>query len=61
VDDYVEQGTDIAVLQVDPFRLLGILPHGHNPHAFAFAVYHHQGKTIVLVYRKERWERIEIG
>ena len=60
VDNYVEQGTDIAVVQVDPFRLVGILPHEQNPHASPFTVDHRQGRTIVLVYRKKRWERHEL-
>lgn len=61
VDNYVSQGTDIAVIQVDSLRLLGILPYGRTAYTPAFAIDHRQGKTTVLVYRQDRWERHDMN
>jgi hypothetical protein len=59
VDNYVYRGTDIAVVQVRPLQLLGILKHESASDPVAFAIDHRQGKATVLVYRKDRWERRE--
>jgi hypothetical protein len=61
MDNYVYEGMDIAVVQLNPFRLLTVLPHGHTVYTPAFAVDHRQGKIIVLVYRQDHWERQELG
>jgi hypothetical protein len=67
VDNYVYQGTDLMVIRQDPFKLLGIFPVGRtfsleyrSGNTPAFAIDHRQGKTIVLLYRKDRWVRHEI-
>jgi hypothetical protein len=59
VDNYVYRGTDIAVVQVRPLQLLGILKHERASDPVAFAIDHRQGKAAVLVYRKDGWERQE--
>jgi hypothetical protein len=55
VDNYMYKGTDIAVVQLDPMRLLGILPHGRAVDTPAFAVDHRQGKATLLVYQQDHW------
>lgn len=59
VDNYVVKGTDIAVVDLHPFQLLGFLPHGRSRYTPAFAVDHRQGKATILVYRQDHWERQE--
>ena len=61
VDNYVFQGTDIAVIQIDPLRLLGVLRYGRTAYAPGFAIDHRQGRVTVLVYRHNRWERDEVN
>lgn len=61
VDNYVFQGTDIAVVQIDPLRLLGVLRYGRTAYAPGFAVDYRQGRVTVLVYRHDRWERDEVS
>lgn len=61
VDNYVFQGTDIAVIQIDPLRMLGLLRYGRTAYAPGFAVDHRQGKVTALVYRHDRWERGEVN
>jgi len=61
LDNYVYKGTDIAVVRLHPFRLLGILPHGRAIYTPAFAVDHRQGKATILVYREDHWERHEFS
>jgi len=61
VDNYVYKGADIAVVQVQPFRLLGIVPHQHGVYHPWFAVDHRQGKVTILVYWRNRWERREFS
>lgn len=60
VDNYVFQRTDIAVIQIDPLRLLGVLRYGRTAYAPGFAIDHRQGRVTVLVYRHGRWERDEV-
>lgn len=59
-DNYVYNGTDIAVVRVRPLQLLGILPHEGRPGLVAFAVTHRQGKVTVLLYQKHQWGRVEL-
>jgi len=54
-DNYVYTGEDIAVVQLHPLQLLGILAGG------PFAVDHRGSKARVLVYRKDHWERHEFA
>jgi len=68
VDNYVYQGTDIAVIQIDPLRLLGVLRYGRTVYAPTvqgpkpgFAIDHRQGRVTALVYRHGRWEREEFN
>lgn len=60
VDNYVFQGTDIAVIQIDPLRLLGVLQYGRTAYAPGFAIDHREGRVTALVYRRDRWERDEM-
>ena len=60
VDNYVFQGSDIAVIQINPFRLLGVLRYGRTAYAPGFAIDHRHGRVTVLVYRHDRWERDEV-
>ena len=59
MDNYVYKGTDIAILQVRPLQLLGIVKHERASDPVGFAIDHRQGKATILVYRKDRWERRE--
>jgi len=59
-DNYVYKGTDIAIVQVRPFQLHGILPHKGARGPVAFAVDHRQGQVTILFYRKDHWERHEL-
>lgn len=61
VDNYVDKGADIAVVRMQPFQLLGIVPHRHAVYHPGFAVEHRQGKATILVYRQDHWERREFG
>ena len=61
VDNYVFQGSDIAVIQINPFRLLGVLRYGNTAYAPGFAIDHRQGRVTALVYRHGRWERDEVS
>jgi hypothetical protein len=60
VDNYVFQGTDIAIIQTNPLRFLGLLRYGRTAYAPAFAIDHHQGRITVLMYCHDRWERAEL-
>lgn len=57
VDNYMYKGTDIAVVQLHPMRLLGILPHGRALDTPALAIDHRQGKATLLVYQQDHWVR----
>lgn len=61
VDNYVFKGADIAVVQLQPFQLLGIVPHERGVYHPGFAVNHRPGKATILVYRQDRWERREFS
>lgn len=50
VDNYVFRGTDVVVMQVRPFRLLGVIPHKDSSYTAALAVDHRNGVAIVSVY-----------
>ncbi len=60
VDNYVYKGTDFAVVQLDPFQLLGILP-GVGPKSLAScAIDDRQGHVVALIFRGNHWERTEL-
>jgi hypothetical protein len=61
VDNYVFTGTDVVVVQVRPFRLLGLIPHKDSSYTAALAVDHREGKAIVLVYRQGHLVRQELS
>jgi len=61
VDNYVFKGTDVAVMQVRPFRLLGLIPHKDSGYTGGLAVDHREGKATVLVYREGHLERREFS
>jgi hypothetical protein len=61
VDNYVFRGTDVAVIQARPFRLLGMIPHRDSSYTAALAVDHREGKATVLVYRQGHQERQEFS
>ena len=60
VDNYVFEGTDIVVIQIDPLQLLGVLRYGRTVYTPGFAIDHRQGRVTALVYRHDRWERVEV-
>lgn len=60
VDNYVYQGMNIAVVQLHPFQLLGVVQQGRFAYTNVFAVDHRQGRTLVLFYRDDHWERQEV-
>lgn len=59
-ENEVSQGTHIAVIQINPFRLLGVLPYGRAPYTPGFAIDYREGRVTVLVYRHDHWERDEV-
>jgi hypothetical protein len=60
VNKYDYEGTDIAVVQLNPLQLLGMLPHDYSAGTPAFAIDHRDGRTVVLVYHQDHWERHEL-
>lgn len=59
-DNYVDKGTDFAVVQLRPLRLLGIVPGAGPDYFTACAIDHRQGRVTALVYREGHWERTEL-
>lgn len=59
VDNYDFKGTDVVVMQLRPFRLLGVIPHKDSSYTAALAVDHRKSKAIVLVYTKGHLVRQE--
>jgi len=59
-DNYVDKGTDFAVVQLRPLRLLGIVPGAGPDYFTACAIDHRQERTSVLVFREDHWERTEL-
>jgi len=57
VDNYVSEGDDIVVLQVNPLRLLGIVRRNGVKYTRGLSIDHRNGKTTVLAYRQDHWER----
>ena len=61
LDNFVYKGTDIAVVQVRPLKLVTIVRDDGAFNPLGFAVDHHQGKIMILVHRKDHWERREMA
>ena len=57
VDNYVYEGNDIVVLQVNPLRLLGVVRRNGVKYTRGLSLDHRNEKTTVLVYRQDQWER----
>lgn len=57
VDNYVAEGSDIVVLRVNPLRLLGVVSRNGVKYTRGLSIDHRDGKTIVLAYRQDHWER----
>ena len=57
VDNYVSEGDDIVVLHVNPLRLLGVVRRNGIKYTRGLSIDHRNGKTTVLAYRQDRWER----
>ena len=56
VDNYVSEGDDVVVLQVNPLRLLGFVRRNGVKYTRGLSIDHRNGKTTVLVYRQDHWE-----
>jgi hypothetical protein len=61
VDNYAFKGTDILVMQVRPFRLIGLIPHKDSSYTAALAVDHRKGAAIVSVYTQGHVVRQEFS
>jgi hypothetical protein len=61
MDNYVFKGTDVVVMQVRPFRLLGLIPHKDSSYTTALAVDHRKGAAIVSVYTQGHVVRQEFN
>jgi len=61
VDNYVFQGVDIDIIQIDPLRLVEVYHCGRTEFMPGFAIDHRQGKVTILLYRNNRWERKEVN
>jgi hypothetical protein len=46
-----------VVLQVNPLRLLGVIRRGGVKYTRGLSIDHRNGKTTVLAYRQDHWER----
>ena len=57
VDNYVSEGSDIVVFQVNPLRLLGVVRRNGVKYTRGLSIDHRNGKTTVLAYRQDHWER----
>jgi len=57
IDNYVSEGDDIVVLQANPLRLLGIVRRNGIKYTRGLSIDHRNGKTTVLAYRQDHWER----
>ena len=57
VDNYVSEGDDIVLLQANPLQLLGIVRRNGVKYTRGLSIDHRNGKTTVLVYRQDHWER----
>jgi hypothetical protein len=57
VDNYVFEGDDIVVLQANPLRLLGVVRRNGVKYTRGLSIDHRNGKTTVLAYRRDHWER----
>jgi hypothetical protein len=57
VDNYVSEGDDIVVLHVNPLRLLGVVRRNGVKYTRGLSIDHRNGKTTVLAYRQDHWER----
>jgi hypothetical protein len=57
VDNYVSEGDDVVFLQVNPLRLLGVIRRGGVKYTRGLSIDHRNGKTTILVYRQDHWER----
>ncbi len=61
LDNYVFKGTDVVVMQLRPFGLLGLIPHKDSSYTAALAVDHRKGKAIVLAYTQGHLVRQEFS
>ncbi|MGI9101662.1 MAG: hypothetical protein ACR2IF_04370 [Terriglobales bacterium] len=61
VDNYIFTGTDIVVLQVNPFRVVATIPHKRSGFATGLAIGHQRGKASILVYRGGLHEHLYRG
>jgi len=57
VDNYVSQGDDVVVLQINPLQLLGVMKRDGVKYTRGLSIDHRSGKTTVLAYRQDHWER----
>jgi len=57
VDNYVSEGDDVVVLQVNPLQLLGVIKRDGVKYTRGLSIDHRNGKTTVLAYRQDHWER----
>jgi hypothetical protein len=57
VDNYVSEGDDIVVLHVNPLRLLRVVRRNGVKYTRGLSIDHRNGKTTVLAYRQDHWER----
>jgi hypothetical protein len=59
VDNYVSEGDDVVVLQVDPLRLLGVVRRDGVKYTRGLSIDHRNRNATVLVYRQDHWEAHE--
>jgi hypothetical protein len=57
VDNYVFEGDDVVVMQVNPLRMLGVLNRDGVKYTRGLSIDHRNAKTTVVVYRRDQWER----
>jgi hypothetical protein len=60
IDNWVYTGTDFAILELNPLRLLRIVHGGNGKATTASAVNHRDGRVEVLVFRDNHWQRDEL-
>jgi len=60
-DNFKYQGDEIAVVQVHPLKLLGVIRPKHETSIKGFAVDHRDGKVTLLGYWDDQWQREQLN
>ena len=59
VDNYIEKGARLVIVDLQKLRILASVKPPNNSIPSAFALYHHDGKVLLLVNWNGQWKREE--